>query len=109
LLPELALVRSKGIPVYLATNQEHMRADYLMGALGLAEHVDGIFYSARIGAKKPDLEFFARLQAAAALRGDEMLLIDDSLQNIEAASRAGWQAFHWTEESDPTILRSLCA
>ena len=80
-----------------------------MGALGLAEHVDGIFYSARIGAKKPDIEFFAKVQAAAALRGDEMLLIDDSLQNIEAAFRARWKAFHWTKDSAPKILRSLCA
>ena len=108
-LPELALARSRGILVYLATNQEHLRAAYLMGALGLAEHVDGIFYSARIGAKKPDIEFFAKVQAAAALGGDEMLLIDDSLQNIEAALRAGWQAFHWTKDSAPKILRSLCA
>ena len=106
-LPELALVRSNGILVYLATNQEHLRAAYLMEALGLAEHVDGIFYSARIGAKKPDIEFFAKVQAATALRGDEMLLIDDSLQNIEAAFRAGWQAVHWTKDSAPNILRSF--
>jgi putative hydrolase of the HAD superfamily len=108
-LPELALVRSRGIRVYLATNQEHLRAAHLMGALGLAEHVDGIFYSARVGAKKPDPEFFAKVQAAAALRGDEMLLVDDSIQNIEAAFRAGWQAFHWTKTSAPESLRTLCA
>jgi putative hydrolase of the HAD superfamily len=107
LLPELALVRSRGILVYLATNQEHLRAAYLLGTLALAEHVDGIFYSARVGAKKPDREFFAKVQAAVALHGDEILLIDDSLQNIEAACEAGWQAFHWTADSAPEIVRSL--
>jgi putative hydrolase of the HAD superfamily len=108
LLQELSLVRSAGIRVYLATNQEHLRAAYLMEKLHLADHVDGIFYSARIGAKKPDMEFFARVQAAVGLRGGEILLIDDSRQNMEAALKAGWQALHWTKHSSPDIVRSLC-
>jgi putative hydrolase of the HAD superfamily len=107
-LAELSWVRSAGIRVYLATNQEHLRAAYLMEKLGLAAHVDGIFYSARLGAKKPDMEFFAKIQAAVGLCGEEMLLIDDSRQNIEAALKAGWQAFHWTKHSSPDIVRSLC-
>jgi len=108
-LPELAFVRSKRIRVYLATNQEHLRAAYLMEELRLAEHVDGIFYSARLGAKKPELEFFATVQAAVGASGDELLLIDDSRQNIEAALAAGWQALHWTKHSSPSVLRDLCS
>ena len=108
LLQELSLVRSTGIRVYLTTNQEHLRAAWLMEKPGLAEHVDDIFYSARVGAKKPDMEFFARVQAAVGLCGEEMLLIDDSRQNIEAALKAGWQALHWTRHSSPHIVRSLC-
>jgi putative hydrolase of the HAD superfamily len=107
LLEELSLVRSGGICVYLATNQEHLRAAYLMERLGLVDHVDGIFYSARVGAKKPDMEFFARVRAAVGLCDDEILLIDDSHQNIEAARKAGWQALHWTKHSSPSIVRSL--
>jgi putative hydrolase of the HAD superfamily len=107
-LPELSSARSAGIRVYLATNQEHLRAAYLMEHLGLAGHVDGIFYSARVGAKKPDAEFFARVQAAVGLRGDEMLLIDDSRPNIEAALAVGWQALQWTAHSSPDMVRSLC-
>jgi putative hydrolase of the HAD superfamily len=107
-LPELSLVRSRGIGVYLATNQEHLRAAYLMENLGLAEHVDGIFYSAQLGAKKPDMEFFATVQSAVALRGDEVLLVDDSRQNIDAALKAGWQALHWTKHSAPGIVRTIC-
>lgn len=108
LLAELSLVRAAGVRVYLATNQEHLRAAWLMEKLGLAEHVDGIFYSARLGAKKPDMEFFARVQAAVGLCGEELLLIDDSRPNIEAARKAGWQALHWTKHSSPGIVRSLC-
>ena len=108
ILAELSLLRSAGIRVYLATNQEHQRAAYLMEKLGLADHVDGIFYSARLGAKKPDVQFFAKVQAAVPLCGEEILLVDDSRQNIEAALKAGWQALHWTQDSSPDIVRRLC-
>ncbi|MDQ3170535.1 MAG: HAD-IA family hydrolase [Acidobacteriota bacterium] len=107
LLPELSLVRSQGIRVYLATNQEHLRAAYLMENMGLAEHVDGIFYSARLGAKKPDMDFFASVAAAVGLQGEEMLLVDDDRRNVEAALQAGWQALHWTKDSSPNIVRKL--
>ena len=54
-------------------------------------------------------EFFVNVQAAVALRGDEIVLIDDSVENVEAALTAGWQAFHWTKTTTPEILRSVCA
>lgn len=107
LLPELAFLRSAGIAVYLATNQEHLRASYLMETLGLADHVDGIFYSAHVGAKKPDPAFFAAVESTLGVRGDELLLIDDSRANVDGALEAGWQALHWTKQSSPTILRSI--
>jgi len=108
LLEQLALARSDGIRVYLATNQEHLRAAYLMEKLGLADHVDGMFYSAQLGAKKPEPEFFAKVQAAVGLPPGELLLIDDVAANIDAARKAGWQALHWTKDTSPDIVRSLC-
>ena len=107
LLGELSSVRAAGTEVYLATNQEHLRAAYLMDELGLAEHVDGIFYSAQLGAKKPDPQFFLKIQAALGRRGEELLLIDDSLPNIRGAFEVGWHALHWTTHSAPAILRRL--
>jgi putative hydrolase of the HAD superfamily len=108
LLRQLAEVRSAGIPVYLATNQEHLRAAYLMKELGLAEHVDGILYSARLGAAKPDADFFARAQVAVGLRAEDILLIDDSQRNIEAARNVGWKALHWVAHSSPDVVRRAC-
>lgn len=101
LLQEIASIRASGIRVYLATNQEHVRARYLMEELGLAAHVDGIFYSAQLGAKKPDRDFFSKVEAAVGLRGEEIILIDDSRQNVDAATNAGWRALHWTSDSSP--------
>jgi putative hydrolase of the HAD superfamily len=107
LITELSLLRAAGVRVYLATNQEHLRAGYLMDTLGFRELVDGMFYSARLGTKKPEPHFFAKVSAAVGLPGPELLLIDDSRVNVDAALRAGWRALHWTAKTSPTIVRSL--
>jgi putative hydrolase of the HAD superfamily len=99
LLAALDLLRSSGITIALATNQEHMRARHLLGSLGLSRHVDDIFYSAAIGARKPEPAFFRAVQDKLGLKGQALLLLDDSLENVEAARRLGWQAIHWRHDS----------
>ncbi|WP_055049382.1 HAD-IA family hydrolase [Devosia sp. A16] len=91
--------RQRGVPVFLATNQEHMRADYLMRTVGLGAHVDGIIYSAALGHRKPDAQFFERAAAIAGAAPEEIVLVDDTLANVEAARRSGWSAVHWTGDS----------
>ena len=79
-----------------------------MNNLGLGRHVDGIFYSARLGAQKPDKDFFVEVEAAVSLSGNELLLIDDRRQNTNAALDAGWQALHWTEDTCiETLLKDV--
>lgn len=90
--------RQRGVPVFLATNQEHMRADYLMQKVGLGEHVDGIIYSAAVGHRKPAAEFFDHAAATAGAEPADIVLVDDTLANIEGARRRGWNAVHWTNE-----------
>lgn len=96
LLAELRELRAKGLVLHLATNQEHHRARYLMNDLGIAAHVDGIFYSAALGCRKPDREFFEQVTAALGFTPAEIAFIDDAEQNVDAARRHGWRAMHWT-------------
>jgi len=96
LLRDIAVHRSAGLRIYLATNQEHERARYLMDNLGLSAHVHGIYYSAALGVRKPRLEFFHRIAEMTGLKPEELLLIDDTGENVEAASAAGWHAARWT-------------
>ncbi len=98
LLQDLQELRSRGLQVHLATNQEHRRAQYLMGTLGLVDTVDSIQYSAQIGAKKPDMAFFQRAALAVGLLPADILLIDDTPENIRAAQGCGWEAVLWTGE-----------
>ena len=94
----VAELRMIGDRVYLATNQEHMRATYLMETMGLKDHVDGIFYSASIGHRKPAREFFEYSTAAVAAPVSSITLIDDTEDNVLAARAFGWNAVHWRPE-----------
>ncbi len=96
ILDDIAASRAAGLKVWLATNQEHMRAAYLMNVLGLAKGVDGMFYSASLGCRKPEGRFFRAIEAATGFAPEELLLVDDTPANADAARDAGWHAVPWT-------------
>jgi putative hydrolase of the HAD superfamily len=88
-------VRTAGMPVFLATNQEHRRARYLMETLALSAMVDGIVHSAALGHRKPSLEYFAAAAAKVGAKARDIVFIDDNEGNVAAARVAGWRATHW--------------
>ena len=94
-LEDVGVLRATGLRVILCTNQDHLRAAYLMQDLGLGAHVDGMIYSAALGARKPDPAFFNAARAQTSLPPEALLLIDDTRANITAARKAGWRAFLW--------------
>lgn len=96
LLQDIAALRRGGLTVALASNQEHLRARDLSERLGLAGHVDHFYYSAAIGARKPDSAFYRHIEQAVGEPPEALLLIDDTVENISAARHAGWRAVLWT-------------
>lgn len=94
-LNDVAGLRRNGDRVFLATNQEHMRASYLMNELSLASAVDGIFYSAALGHRKPARAFFASVTESVACAPSQIVFIDDTEANVIAARDYGWNAAHW--------------
>ncbi|PDT17050.1 haloacid dehalogenase [Rhizobium sp. J15] len=96
LLTDLALLRKSGVTLFLATNQEHRRARYLMEQLGLSAHFDDILYSAALGHSKPSPDFFRLATERAEAMPNEIAFIDDMAMNIEAARQFGWNAAQWT-------------
>ena len=85
----------------LATNQDRHRAAYLWDELGLSRRFERMFASSAMGVRKPQTQFW---QAIADELGEaaapNVLLIDDSEKNVEAARQFGWQAIHYTHRSD---------
>jgi putative hydrolase of the HAD superfamily len=95
-LAALDEARAVGLRVYLATNQEHIRAAYLMAEMGFSAHVDGIAYSAALGVRKPDDGFYRLAAAQVGAVPEEIGFIDDVADNVVAARRAGWRAVQFT-------------
>jgi len=87
------LSRQDGVSLYLATNQEHLRAAHLWTVLGLEEYFDDMFHSARVGIAKQDPSYFHAVGAEVGVASDEApLFFDDSQSVIDSARQAGWDA-----------------
>jgi putative hydrolase of the HAD superfamily len=98
MLEDVDALRRSGTKVFLATNQEHLRARYLMEEMGLGAHVDGLLYSAALGYRKPMPDFYRLAGERAGVVPNEIVFIDDVAANIEAARAVGWNAVLWTGE-----------
>jgi putative hydrolase of the HAD superfamily len=62
------------------------------------------FWSFKIGKRKPDPDPYLHILDKHRLTPAETLFIDDSIQNIEAASSLGIKAFHLNDGMDVTGL-----
>ncbi len=99
-LEAVAEVRAAGLACYLVSNQERHRAAYLEEVLGFGARFDGLFYSSRIGARKPQAAFFEHVVSHVGVAPSEILLIDDHPANVEGARSLGWHAalFSWGDD-----------
>lgn len=86
-------LRAQGdVPLYIATNQEHLRASWLWSALKLGDLFDDIFYSARIGTRKPEPKFFEYVEQRIGTSEEPPLFFDDTPKVVAAARARGWDA-----------------
>lgn len=86
-------VQARGVKVYLATNQQWMRA-LVMRDRALYDSFDGGYYSFEMGVKKPDPAYFEHIVRDLHVRRDTVLFVDDSLPNVLGARQAGIRAVH---------------
>jgi len=77
--------------IYLATNQEHLRAFHLWSNVGLKAYFDDIFYAARLGVLKPKPEFFEGILRVIGPQSQPPLLFDDSESVVRGACEFGWE------------------
>jgi len=97
-------LRAKGLRCFLASTQEHLRAQYLERRLGVGERFERAFFSCRLGCRKPDQKFYAAVAAEIGLPPNEILLLDDQTQNVEGAVAMGWHAALFRIGDDPDAL-----
>jgi putative hydrolase of the HAD superfamily len=110
-VPEiLALVeylRRRGTKVFLASNQERYRADYMTKEIGYEEKFDALFYSCDLGHVKPSTEYFHEIANRLQVELENLLLIDDNKDNVETAISLGMNAEVFDSTEGIAVLREL--
>jgi len=69
--------------------------------------LDPMFFSSRIRACKPSPEAFAAVEAGLGMAPADILFIDDSVANVEAALARGWDAIRYL--SNRQLIADLAA
>jgi putative hydrolase of the HAD superfamily len=101
LLDAIKRLRQTGAALpYLATNQEDVRASNLWSHLGLRNVFVDIFYSARLGAAKPDPAFFAAVDTHLGPQSQPPLFFDDYETIAAAATAHGWEGVRFDVDAD---------
>ncbi len=62
---------------------------------GLSTLFENVYYSHKVGMKKPDINIYKLLIDENGLKPEETLFIDDSIQNLESAKKLGINVFHF--------------
>ena len=100
-------LKSRGLRHVMATNNEIHRTAFIESEMGFADRVERIFAAGRMGIAKPDTAYFAHIEAELDVAPAALLLVDDMEENVEAARRRGWQAFHFHEGAHDLLEQAL--
>lgn len=107
----VALVRAlkaRGVPLYVITNYSAETFPDLVAEFDFMALFDDVVVSGREGVVKPDARIFEIAKARFGLAGPEALFIDDRVENVEAAERAGFAAHLFRDAAGlEARLRSL--
>lgn len=96
------LASADGATLYIATNQDHARAQWLWQTLEMSRHFLDIFYAARLGARKPDPAFFEAIMQRIGPQAEPPLFFDDSPEVVAGANTFGWEAVVYNRLEDVT-------
>jgi putative hydrolase of the HAD superfamily len=90
ILARIATLRSQGVRVYITTENEKYRAQYVWKTLGLCDRFDGFFPSSQVGSKKNDSRFWETvLQKLGSPPPATVEVWDDAPINIQTAAACG--------------------
>ncbi len=87
------------------TNEIHIEAfdktvNQVTGGHRIQEYFAQVYYSHKVGMRKPDTEIFEMVIAKNNLDSSKTLFIDDTLEHIESASKLGLQTWHLTNQEE---------
>ncbi len=93
MLKEIGTIRLKGWKTYAVTNNEKYRVQYLLEKTRVSQYFDKIIASAEIGLKKPEGDFYKKVQEILKIKKPGNIYFwDDDKENVDGAIKAGWNA-----------------
>lgn len=96
----LRRLKGAGRPVYALSNFATVKFAVARQMFDFLNEFDHAVISGHVGAAKPDRRIFEILFERVGRQPQELLFIDDSLSNIEAARGLGMPAIHFTPAID---------
>ncbi len=93
-------LKDQGVMVFVGTNNEKHRTDYMRRDLGFGKIFHAVYGSGDIGYMKPDHRFFEHILKDNKLVGSEVLFWDDRVGNVDAARTFGMRAEVYTSFKD---------
>jgi putative hydrolase of the HAD superfamily len=100
LIKKINGIRQDGYKVYLVTNNEKYRVNFLWEDVGLKKYFDGVFSSAKVGFKKPDSKFYFKVLKLLKITPKDVIFWDDDKENYESAKEIGMDARFYTGIKD---------
>ncbi len=102
-----ASLKQDGHSLYVATNQDALRANYIKKQDKILKIFDAVFASCELGICKPSPKFFQAIQNQNNFSAsqDVFVMMDDDQRNVDAASSVGWQGIRF----DPDLEKSHSA
>ena len=102
---DLLVAARERLPVVLVTNATtRLEAD--LARLGIADVVDQVVNSSRVGFAKPDPRIYRHAAERAGAQPQRCLFVDDTAENVEAARALGMTGLHYRGAEE---LRALLA
>lgn len=87
-------VKAKGYGVYVLSNASELFYEYFVRFLPL-DYFNGVFVSSDYLMLKPDLEIYETFLDKYGLKAEECLFIDDRIDNVNGAEKAGFNTFQF--------------
>ena len=95
---------SSSYRLFLLSNTNEIHIQEIENRVGAAFFSDfcslfeKVYLSHELGLRKPHIDIFDYILKEKGLKANETLFIDDSIQHVEGALKAGLQAHHLTDE-----------
>jgi len=99
MIQKIHTLKSKGVIVIGATNQEKYRTQYLRKKLHLDTLFDKFYSSVDLGIKKPDGKFYESILNDINAEPSEVVNWDDSTKNVDSASNLGIKSYLYKKYS----------